>query len=121
MKFVKPKGSCETTGRAQYNTQYECEQAMKNMKVNPDYVAWHCPDCGYWHFGKPRNVVQVEPKANVNDFYDDMQELFKDPVEEAKELLESKGYKVIKKDAYDTLLENQDKYIEIVKIVGGEN
>lgn len=61
MKFVKPCGRCENTNHTKYNTQEECEQAMKNLKVDPSYVAWNCQDCGYWHFGKPRTIKQQEP------------------------------------------------------------
>lgn len=61
MIYATKDGICEFTGRASYSSKEVCEQAMKNMVVDPTYKAYQCEHCHKWHFGKPRPIKSKEP------------------------------------------------------------
>lgn len=61
MVYAKKEGTCEVTGRASYRSKEICEQAMKNMGVDPTYTAYQCEYCNKWHFGKTRAIKPQEP------------------------------------------------------------
>ena len=95
MKYVKHRGFCGKTNHAEYNTQDECAQAMKNMNVDPSYVAWHCSDCGYWHFGKPRAIKPQEPSEPTwNEIISALNSPDKE-IDKAIKLLIDNGYLVL--------------------------
>lgn len=96
MNYAKKEDEdCKVTGRASYATKEVCEQAMKNMMVNPSYVAYQCEHCHKWHFGKPRTVKPQEPSEPT---WDEIVGVLKGPeseIDKAIKLLIDNGYLVL--------------------------
>lgn len=95
MNYAKKDGECEVTGRASYCSKEVCEQAMKNMKVDPTYIAYQCEHCHKWHFGKPRTVKPQEPSEPT---WDEIMGVLKGPeseIDKAIKLLIENGYLVL--------------------------
>lgn len=95
MAYATKDGECEVTGRASYCSKYVCEQAMKNMKVDPTYVAYQCEHCHKWHFGKPRPIKPQEPSEPT---WNEIMSILSSPeseIDKAIKLLLDKGYLVL--------------------------
>ena len=95
MVYAKKEGTCEVTGRASYRSKEICEQAMKNMGVDPTYTAYQCEHCNKWHFGKPRQTKPQEPSEPTwNEIIGVLNSSDKE-IDKAIKLLIDNGYLVL--------------------------
>ena len=104
MNYAKKEDEgCKVTGRASYATKEVCEQAMKNMRVNPSYVAYQCKHCQKWHFGSPKTAYQesiCETTWNGPEGFCEPQE---SEIDKAIKLLLDNGYLVLTPDGKKAL------------------
>lgn len=121
MKFVKQCGRCEKTNHTKYSTKEECEQSMKNLKVDPSYVAWNCQDCGYWHFGKPRTIKQQEPSEATWNEITGVMSRQESEIDKAIKLLIDNGYLVLTPEGKKALKKVVTESNELSKKMRNEN
>lgn len=96
MIYAKKDGTCEVTGRASYRSKEICEQAMKNMVVDPTYTAYQCEHCHKWHFGKPRPIKSQEPSEPTwNEIMGVISTSPESEIDKAIKLLIDNGYLVL--------------------------
>lgn len=122
--YVKSYGTCPSTNRKKYLTEYEA-QKVADCYPNEGYSVIRCEECGFYHLVKKKSSsdVQTEKNEELNSFYEPETNTETKPeldVETATKFLEENGYVVCEVEHWNKINTIIQRYEKIFKITHGE-